>query len=78
MTTQRYRGGRKSKGDRLQLISRVAAPVGEAVRDQAEARGMSMNDFIASVLAREVGMPELAPQSPVQHKHQELPISDVA
>ena len=75
---QRYRGGRNSKGDRLQLISRVATPVGEAVRESAEAHGMSVNDFIASVLAREVGMAELAPQSPVREKRQELPISDVA
>jgi predicted HicB family RNase H-like nuclease len=78
MTEQRYRGGRNSKGDRLQLISRVATPVGEAVRESAEARGMSVNDFIASVLAREVGMADLAPQYPVRQMPQELPIADVA
>jgi predicted HicB family RNase H-like nuclease len=78
MTTQRYRGGRSSKGERLQLISRVATPIGEAVRTQAEERGMSMNDFIAAVLAREVGMPDLAPLSTIQPQRQELPISDAA
>lgn len=78
MTSQRYRGGRQSKGDRQALISRVATPLGEAVREKAEARGMSVNDYIASVLAREVGMAELAPQSPVVPRYQELPISEVA
>lgn len=78
MTSQRYRGGRQSKGDRQALISRVATPLGEAVRDKAEARGMSVNDYIASVLARDVGMAELAPQSPVLPRYQELPISEVA
>jgi len=78
MTSQRYRGGRQSKGDRQALISRVATPLGEAVREKAEARGMSVNDYIASVLAREVGMTELAPQSPIMPRYQELPISEVA
>lgn len=78
MTSQRYRGGRQSKGDRQALISRVASPLGEAVRDRAEAHGMSVNDYIASVLAREVGMAELAPQSPALPRYEELPISEVA
>jgi predicted HicB family RNase H-like nuclease len=78
MTSQRYRGGRQSKGDRQALISRVATPLGEAVREKAEARGMSVNDYIASVLAREVGMVDLAPQSPIMPRYQELPISEVA
>jgi hypothetical protein len=78
MTSQRYRGGRQSKGDRQALISRVATPLGEAVREKAEARGMSVNDYIASVLAREVGMAELAPQSPIASRYQKLPISEVA
>ena len=78
MTTQRYRGGRYSKGERLPLLTRVAPPVSEAVRERAESRGMSVNDFIASILAREVGLSEFAPESPVQQKHEELPILDVA
>jgi hypothetical protein len=39
---------------------------------------MSVNDYIASVLAREVGMAELAPQSPIASRYQKLPISEVA
>ena len=75
MTAQRYRGGRHSKGDRQALISRVANPLGEAVREEAEARGMSVNDYIASLLAREVGMPEYAPALPRRHEYEELPIT---
>jgi hypothetical protein len=52
--------------------------VSEAVRQRAESRGLSVNDFIASILAREVGLSEFAPESPVQQKHEELPILDVA
>ncbi|QJU56278.1 toxin-antitoxin system HicB family antitoxin (plasmid) [Herbiconiux sp. SALV-R1] len=78
MTRQRYRGGRHGKGERTALISRVAPPLGEAVRVQAEERGMSVNDYVASVLAREVGMTELAPQAALLPHYEELPISDVA
>ena len=78
MTAQRYRGGRHGKGERLPLLTRVALPLSEAVREHAEDRGMSVNDFIASILAREVGMSEFAPESPVQQKHEELLIADVA
>ena len=78
MTAQRYRGGRYSKGERLPLLTRVAPPVSEAVRERAEARGMSVNDFIASILAREVGLADYAPESAVTPKPEELPIADVA
>ena len=78
MTAQRYRGGRHSKGDRQALISRVATPLGEAVREEAEARGMRVNAYIASLLAREVGMPEFAPAVSPRHTYEELPITEVA
>lgn len=78
MAEQRYRGGRKSKGEREALHTRVDPLVSEAVRARAADRGMSLNDFVASVLAREVGMTNLAPQAPIRQKPEELPISDVA
>lgn len=78
MTEQRYRGGRKLKGERAPIMSRVLMPVAEAIRDNAETRGISVNDYVASLLAREVGMPELAPEVPVRNKVEELPIADVA
>ncbi|GGI42656.1 hypothetical protein GCM10010988_40130 [Cnuibacter physcomitrellae] len=75
MTRQRYQGGRQSKGDRRAIISRVPVPLGDAVSLAAHQRGMSVNDFVASVLAREVGMADLAPQTPLLPLQEELPIS---
>lgn len=79
MPPQRNWGGRKSKGDRQALLSRVPDPIAEAVRERAEERGMTVSDYIASLLAREVGMTELAPEAPATVHHQEeLPINEVA
>lgn len=73
MTTRNSRGGRPSKGDRDAFKVRPARPVGERVRELAEAAGMSYSDYIAAVLARDVGMPDLAPR--VENvSHEELPI----
>ena len=77
MPPQRSYGGRKSKGDRQPLISRVPSPIADAVRDRAEERGMTLSDYIASVLARDVGLATLAPQASIRHD-EELPISQVA
>jgi len=77
MPPQRSYGGRKSKGDRQPLISRVPSPIADAVRDRAEERGMSLSDYIASVLARDVGLATLAPQASIRHD-EELPINQVA
>lgn len=73
MTTRNSRGGRPSKGDRDAFKVRPARPVGERVRELAEAAGMSYSDYIAAVLARDVGMPDLAPRAE-NARHEELPI----
>jgi hypothetical protein len=73
MTTRNSRGGRPSKGDRDAFKVRPARPVGERVRELAEAAGMSYSDYIAAVLARDVGMPDLAPRTE-NVRHEELPI----
>lgn len=78
MATRNGTGGRPSKGKRDQLISRVAWDLGDIVRDNAEAEQLSVSDYIARVLAREVGRPELAPRHNRPYSEQELPISDVA
>lgn len=57
------RGGRPSKGDRDAFKVRPARPVGDRVRERADAAGMSYSDYIAAVLARDVGMPDLAPRA---------------
>jgi hypothetical protein len=38
---------------------------------------MSLSDYIASVLARDVGLAKLAPQAAIRHD-EELPITQVA
>ncbi|BDZ44050.1 hypothetical protein GCM10025865_33490 (plasmid) [Paraoerskovia sediminicola] len=57
------RPGRKSKGDRDQFITRTARPVGDVLRERAEAAGLTYSDYIANVLAAHVGLPELAPSA---------------
>jgi hypothetical protein len=79
MAAQRHHGGRPAKGDRQALLSRVPAPLGEAVKAQADMRGMSVSDYIAALLAQNLGMPELVANPPaVIPTRQELPIADVA
>lgn len=44
-------------------MTRPARVIGEAVRAHAEAAGMSINDYLESLLARTHGLPELAPDA---------------
>lgn len=50
-------GGRKSKGLREPILTRVAADLAEAVREQAEAQGLTVNDYVANLLAERHGFP---------------------
>jgi len=67
------RGGRPSKGDRDAFKVRPARPVGDRVRELADAAGMPYGEYISAILAREVGMPDLAPRAENADR-QELPI----
>ncbi|MBD8104795.1 hypothetical protein [Plantibacter sp. CFBP 8775] len=64
--------GRPSKGDRDAFTTKPARPLGNAIRERAIASGMTYGDYIASILARELGMPEYAPGDLTM---QELPIT---
>lgn len=77
MTGYNPRGGRPSKGDRDAFKVRPARLVGDRVRQLADDSGMSYGDFISAILAREVGLPDLAPK-PNHADDEELPISTVA
>lgn len=66
--------GRPSKGDRDAFVTRPARPVGDEIRQRADAAGMHYGEYIAAVLAREVGMPELAPVPSVSADQEALPI----
>lgn len=47
------------KGDRAQIMCRPVLPVYEEIRRRASARGMSMSQYAADVLAEHVGRPDL-------------------
>lgn len=57
------------KGKRELMATRVQAGAAQRVRHEAAARGQSLSEYIAAVLCREVGCPELAPpEKPEQSK----------
>lgn len=60
------RRGRPYKGDRDQFISRPARAVGDEIRRRADAMGLTYSDFIATILAEGLGMPEHAPPIPAK------------
>jgi hypothetical protein len=65
--------GRPHKGDRDAFLTKPARPLGIAIREHADSAGMSYGDYIAAILARELGMPEYAPVPPGP-RQEELPI----
>ena len=70
----RINRGRPSKGDRDAFMTKPARPVGDAIRHNAEELDMTYGDYIAAILARELGMPEYAPLPP-HSNDEELPIN---
>ena len=70
----RINRGRPSKGDRDAFMTKPARPVGDAIRHNAEELDMTYGDYIAAILARELGMPEHAPMPP-HSNNEELPIN---
>ena len=51
--------GRKSKGDRHLIASRVPRAIADQAFAEAGERGMSMSDFVAAVLAERYGRTDL-------------------
>jgi hypothetical protein len=62
MVTKRTWGGRPSKGDRDLIAARPPAALGAAVRVAADARSMTISDYVTTILADVHGMPECAPK----------------
>lgn len=54
--------GRKSKGDRQLLGTRPPAPLAVAARKSADKLGMTVNDNLITLLARDLNLPEFAPK----------------
>lgn len=74
---RRVSGGRPSKGDRHLIASRPPRAVADAVIARADARGMTITDYVSAVLAQHVGMDDAASFQPVQTPHldEELPLT---
>ncbi len=68
MARRRDYGGRPSKGDRGHIVTRPPLAVDEAVRDAADAAGLSISDYVANVLAEKLGLPLVAPTATGQQK----------
>ncbi len=52
--------GRRSKGPRVVMTTRLPDPLADAVRAYAERDGLSYSDAIANVVARHFGMAPVA------------------
>ena len=71
-------GGRKSKGVRELLGTRPDTVLAEAARHRVDQLGLSMSDYLATLIAKDLNMPQYAPKTPAPIQHMELHISDVA
>lgn len=69
-------GGRPSKGDRQVCYSRPQRAVRDECISRMRAEGYdSLSDYISAVLAREVGLPELAPKPTRSPDVEALPLT---
>lgn len=59
--TRNSRGGRPSKGLRVQLATRLMIPLADAARDKAESRGMTVSDYLAMLIAQDTDLLQYAP-----------------
>lgn len=50
---------RQRKGDRVELLTRPERIVSNLIKQKAAARGMSVSQYVADLLAVHVGHPEL-------------------
>lgn len=53
---ERRKPGRPSKGDRCQVNTRQPAALAAAAAAAADARGMTLTDYIGHLLAKDLGM----------------------
>lgn len=75
--TRRRTAGRPSKGDRDHFAVKTPIDLGEFIRDRADELEVSYNDLLLSLIAKQLGFPQYAPDIPevVPAKHPELPIA---
>ena len=50
-------GGRRSKGERRLLVTRLATEVADRAAVAAEQRGMTISDYLATLVYSDLGLP---------------------
>lgn len=70
---RRANAGRPSKGERQLLGTRPAQTMADAAHSRANELGLTMSDYLISLLAKDLGMPELSVVSPSTNKELHIP-----
>lgn len=78
MPAKRGRGGRPTKGPRDAIMVRPHADLGALIREQAETEGIHIGDYVATVLAEQLGRPDLAPRLEMNDAQEVLPLASTA
>jgi hypothetical protein len=65
-------GGRRSKGERRLVVTRLATDIADQVVAAAAERGMTVSDYLATLVYRELGIPVAPPEPTAQTQ---LPLS---
>lgn len=68
--------GRPSKGERDAFSLRPPQPLGDRIRAAADDKGMSYNDYLMSIVANAMGMPQYAPAPRTPAEQIRLPFDE--
>ena len=66
-------GGRRSKGERRLVVTRLATDIADRVAEAAAQRGMTVSDYLAALVYSDLGLP-LPPATQSAHQPP-LPLS---
>jgi hypothetical protein len=50
-------GGRRSKGERRLVVTRLATEIADQVAEAAARRGMTVSDYLATLVYADLGLP---------------------
>ena len=64
--------GRHGKGDRRLMVTRVATDIADQAVSAANKRGMTISDYLATLVYRDLGIPVAEPEPAAQTQ---LPLS---
>lgn len=67
-------GGRRSKGERRLVATRLATDVADRVADAVEQRGITVSDYLAALIYSDLGIP-LPPGGEPAAGQAQLPLS---